>query len=214
MEKEVRSSTWNGRAVFILVLVQNAYSLHSYCQYAAQSLPPIPIDAYHLCIVPRHRRLETVYTSISLAYGVWTLSQLRQTALTLPIDDACPSDFFAFSLTIFLARRSRAPAGLKVPTILGTIAEDATRYFLVIFTSHFVLEMFLIFARVSATVPLLGLQPMMADVSLGGDPTHSSHVSSNDSAIGTIILIVFFLLLSVAMSCKPLRLGYTFHSND
>ena len=44
------------------------------------------------------------------------------------------------------------PSGLKlkVPTILGTIAEDATRYFLVIFSSHVVLEITLIFGRVSA----------------------------------------------------------------
>ena len=35
---------------------------------------------------------------------------------------------------------------------MGTIAEDATQYFLVIFTSHFVLEMTLNLARVSTTV--------------------------------------------------------------
>ena len=39
--------------------------------------------------------------------------------------------------------------GFKAPRILGTIAEDATRYFLVIFTSHFVLTMSLILGRVS-----------------------------------------------------------------
>ena len=59
-------------------------------------------------------------------------------------------DFLAFSLIIFMATTSKATK-LKIPTILGTIAEDATRYFLVIFTSHFVLEMTLSLGRVSAT---------------------------------------------------------------
>lgn len=55
---------------------------------------------------------------------------------------------------MFLAMRSvRMTAGLEIRTILTTVAEDATQYFLFIFTSHFVLEMTLIFGRVSATVP-------------------------------------------------------------
>ena len=59
-------------------------------------------------------------------------------------------DFLAFSLVIFFAVRAhRETGGLKVPTILQTIAEDSTRYFLVIFTSHLVLIMTLLFARVS-----------------------------------------------------------------
>ena len=39
--------------------------------------------------------------------------------------------------------------GIKYPTILGTIAEGATWYFLVIVTSHFVLVMTLNLGRVS-----------------------------------------------------------------
>lgn len=38
---------------------------------------------------------------------------------------------------------------LKIPSILQNIAADATRYFLVIFTSHFVLMMIMILGRVS-----------------------------------------------------------------
>jgi len=91
----------------------------------AQPLPPIPFDAYRLCVFVRHRNLEVAYTSISLFY-----------------------DFLAFSLIIFLAATSQ-PGVLKVPTIMGTIAEDATLYFLVIFTSHLVLEMTLNLGRES-----------------------------------------------------------------
>ena len=61
----------------------------------------------------------------------------------------CTPDTLAFLFTIFFAMRAK-PTGVKVPTILGTIAEDATRYFLVIFTAHVVQEITLIFGRVSA----------------------------------------------------------------
>ena len=36
---------------------------------AAQAFPPLPFDAYHLCVFVRHRPLEIAYTSISLCYG-------------------------------------------------------------------------------------------------------------------------------------------------
>ena len=36
---------------------------------AAQALPPIPFDAYRLCVFVQHRTLEIVYTGISLLYG-------------------------------------------------------------------------------------------------------------------------------------------------
>ena len=42
---------------------------------------------------------------------------------------------------------------------MGTVAEDAVWYFLVIFTSHFVLGMTLLLGRVSATVPPLSVLP-------------------------------------------------------
>ena len=62
-------------------------------------------------------------------------------------------DFLAFSLTMFVATRSKAH-GLKVSAIFRTIAEDATRYFMIIIASHFVVEMTLNLARVSSTGPL------------------------------------------------------------
>lgn len=140
----------------------------------AQPLPPIPIDAYHLCIVPRHRTMETAYTSISLLY-----------------------DFFAFSLTIFLATRTMEP-GVKIPMILKTIVEGATLYFLVIFTSHLLLEMTLLFGReaiqlipapgnvvyfpVMVSRMMLSLRkaadPELNDWSLGQPPTTSSNLQS------------------------------------
>lgn len=91
----------------------------------AEELPAIPLEAFHVCVFVQHRTLEIAYAGISLLY-----------------------DFLAFSLTIFFIMRSKK-AGLKLSTILRTIAEDATRYFLFIFTSHFVLEMALSVGRES-----------------------------------------------------------------
>ena len=67
------------------------------------------------------------------------------------IDDVCTPDTLAFLLIVFWARKSRVQ-GIKVSTILDTISEDATSYFMLIFTSHFVLVMTLNLGRVSATV--------------------------------------------------------------
>jgi hypothetical protein len=51
---------------------------------------------------------------------------------------------------MFVATRSKAH-GLKISAIFRTIAEDGTRYFMIIFASHFVVEMTLNLARAGAT---------------------------------------------------------------
>ncbi|KAF9644220.1 hypothetical protein BDM02DRAFT_3122279 [Thelephora ganbajun] len=89
----------------------------------AQHILPIPLDAYRLCIFVRHRPLEIGFTTISLLY-----------------------DFLAFSLIIYLVARSNVYKS-PIPSLLWTIAQDATLYFMFIFTSHLVLELTLLFAR-------------------------------------------------------------------
>lgn len=69
------------------------------------------------------------------------------------IDDVHPPDVLAFSLVVFWARKSGA-SGLKLSTLLDAIAKDSTYYFMVIFTSHFVLVMTLNLGRVSVAVSL------------------------------------------------------------
>jgi len=93
----------------------------------ARKFPPIPLDAYNLCVFSPHRTLEIVYTSVSLFY-----------------------DSLAFSMIMFFTTRlSRKVRELRVPTLLEIIAEDATWYFLVIFTAHFALELTILFGRES-----------------------------------------------------------------
>ena len=92
----------------------------------------------------------------------WYLSLLRCVGKILgPLHGADPAgntralDVLAFSLIIFVAKRSAKP-GLGFPSLLEVIARDATLYSLVIFTAHLVLEITLIFTRVGAAVSLLG----------------------------------------------------------
>ena len=74
-------------------------------------------------------------------------------------------DFLAFLTVLFFATRSgRRIPGLKGSTTLGIIMEDATLYFLVIFTAHFVLEMTLIFGRVNTTTHSLKLQSLTTNL--------------------------------------------------
>src|SRR5260370_63885 len=60
-----------------------------------------------------------------------------------------PVDAVAFGLIICLSRRGVG----KISTLIRTIVEDATVYFLVIFTSHIILAFFILFARVSLGFP-------------------------------------------------------------
>ena len=57
-------------------------------------------------------------------------------------------DFLAFSLIVYLVVRSNVNK-VPIPRLLKITVRDATYYFLVIFSSHLVLMMFLLFASVS-----------------------------------------------------------------
>jgi hypothetical protein len=58
-----------------------------------------------------------------------------------------PADLLAFLLIVHLVVRSNVNK-VPIPSLLRTIARDATYYFLVIFTSHLLLVLFLLFASV------------------------------------------------------------------
>lgn len=65
------------------------------------------------------------------------------------------ADFSAFLVIAVLAVKS-GTKDVKTPSIFRTMVQDATIYFLVIFTSHFVLEMTLLLARVSTLMGDVG----------------------------------------------------------
>ena len=120
------------------------------------------------------------------------------------------SDFLAFTMVVFLVTRLRA-TGIKIQSLMETIAADAVLYFLVIFTSHFVLAMTLYFARVSVTTSLSGRLPIGAVA--GNNKTSSSGVSRcKSTTLHAIPLTVLFVSLkSVAMSCAyPVQLALSY----
>ena len=145
--------------------------------------PDAPTDTFG-CISSVYIRAaqnprDSIYRRLALIWCVRTTLNLHLTVfvLTNPSGGIYALDLLAFSLIIYLTAKSKA-SRLGVPTILGTIAEDATRYFLVIFSSHFVLEMTLSLARVSATaVPLPPAANDIQCVCLGIDPAPSGYVS-------------------------------------
>ena len=86
------------------------------------------------------------FITITLAYGTEPLLPFVQKTRH---PDHLP-DALAFSVIVFLVVRSNVTK-VPLPSILKTIARDATYYFLVIFTSHLVTAMFFWFASVSTS---------------------------------------------------------------
>ena len=70
----------------------------------------------------------------------------------------CPTDLLAFLLVIYLALTEPSiyhHQSPTVPNLSRTIVQDATYYFLVIFTSHTLVWFTLIFGRVGITLSSL-----------------------------------------------------------
>ena len=102
-----------------------------------------------------------------------------------PLENLYTLDFLAFSLIIFSAMKSRVP-GVKIPSILEVITRDAMRYFLVIFTGHFVLAMTLAFAQVSDCSPRWATVNVIPTFSPGTGTIFSGAVSYHQLSLNTI----------------------------
>ncbi|KAF9789668.1 hypothetical protein BJ322DRAFT_550952 [Thelephora terrestris] len=100
-------------------------------------LPPIPLDAFRLCVFARHRPIEIGYTSISLFF-----------------DSAAFFVIFSSGLRTGLGSSSVSSSR---PSLVHTIVHDATIYFFVIFTSHLIFLSTLIFERVGTPSNLIYL---------------------------------------------------------
>ena len=76
------------------------------------------------------------------------LAYFRTVTLIPPLEDS-----LVFTIMLVLARRSWRQFGL--PSLLHTLVRDATIYFLVIFSAHFILTMTILFGRVGSTTYLV-----------------------------------------------------------
>ena len=124
----------------------SAPTILAYLTVSAPPVLPIPFSGYIMCDFMGQFSTILGFIVMSLVYGTEFLLSLID-HLENTHSDHLP-DLLAFSVVVYLVVRS----GVKkdpLPKILKTIARDATYYFLVIFTSHVVLVMFLLFATVS-----------------------------------------------------------------
>ena len=112
--------------------------------------PPIPFDSFQLCFVNQKRFQEIAPVSFSLLYGKANSCSLYSLPHKNTISKKKPfTDLLVFLIVIWVGYRSGGFGRPGMPTILDRIVKDATVYFMVIFTSHFVLECFILFADVS-----------------------------------------------------------------
>ena len=66
-----------------------------------------------------------------------------------------PKDLLAFSVIVYFVVRSKITK-VPMPSLLRTMAQDATYYFMVVSTSHLVFMMFLVFVNVRiSSYPLI-----------------------------------------------------------
>jgi len=95
------------------------------CAAVRGALPisPVPLPVYMMCVFTGPWFAQVAFPIMSLTY-----------------------DLLAFSVIVYLVVRSNVNKA-PISSLFKTIAQDATYYFLVIFTSHFVLVMFLAFAH-------------------------------------------------------------------
>lgn len=117
-------------------LVLGVYLTSFMAMHPAEALSTgIPYDAFRTCVFERHRTAEVAYTFISLGY-----------------------DFLAFVVVAYIASKSTVHK-YGFPSLIRTLAKDAAKYFLVIFTAHLVLAMTLLFAS-----PSIQLTPATGNV--------------------------------------------------
>jgi len=105
----------------------------------------IPVEAYRDCTLKPHWPPEIGFTTISLVYG--TTSPPFAFRLAGEIGTDYPTDSLAFGIIVCFALKAGTYRS-KVPSLFKVMAEDAMLYFMVIFTSHLLLEMTLIFGSV------------------------------------------------------------------
>jgi len=86
-------------------------------------------------------------------------------------------DLLAFLLIMYTALRSNLYQ-FQIPSLLRTVAQDATYYFLVIFTSHLLLELTLTLGRVKISSYLSAPSFLLTEILIAFDPTDSWRVSN------------------------------------
>lgn len=146
-----------------------------------EPLPEINLDPFEICIFAMWLPGETLYYSLMMFFGTsLNPPQLPFLNLTRPIPDVTPyrdaTESLSFAIIVFAVWRSRMIGHSSVPSILDSILQDATLYFLFIFSAHLVSLLFLFVTPVciSVVVDHIVLTTCMCS---GKRPTHARDVS-------------------------------------
>jgi len=128
--------------ITIVQFVLGVYSTVLAGMNKALQVPQIPLEVFRVCTTVEDRPLSIGYVTLSSGF-----------------------DLFAFLIIMYTALRSNSYRW-RIPSLFMTMAQDATYYFLFIFTSQLALEFTMIFGRPSIQlVPGIGnlvYFPMMA----------------------------------------------------
>ena len=125
-----------------------------------EPLPEINLDAFKICIYKRWRLGELVYYNMAMFFGVFSSSDFHGCYLSFDFGilihlafngrlHCCIADVLAFSIIAVTARRSRMFEYPTMPSILKIILRDATHYFVLIVSAHFLSTLFLFVLPVS-----------------------------------------------------------------
>jgi len=121
----------------------------AYLTVSASPIPPIPLPGYVMCTFKGKLPVQIGFISMALVYGTeFRLLFVNHLGVTHSNHLA---DLLAFSAIVSVLVRSIV-RGVPIPSIFRIITRDAAYYFLVIFTSHLLLVIFLAFARVSTSL--------------------------------------------------------------
>ena len=124
-------------------------TIPAYLTVSASPILPVPLPIYMMCTFTGNLPVEIGFIAMTLVYGAeFLLSFIGHPG---DIHSDYPPDLLAFSVIVYLVVRSNVKKD-PIPRLFKTIARDATYYFLVIFTSHLVVVMFLAFASVSISL--------------------------------------------------------------
>ena len=124
----------------------NYSAIPAYPSFPASPNPMIPLPIYMACTFTGQFSGAIAFIAASLTYGTELLSSFIDHPGGIHSD--YPTDFLTFSVIVYLVIRSNVTK-IPIPGLLKIIVRDATCYFLVIFASHFVYVIFLLFASVS-----------------------------------------------------------------
>jgi len=105
----------------------------------------LPLDEFHLCPPQRWRTGEIIDTVFSIAYG----TPFSSFDIHVAIANMFVKDTSAFFIVVYSTRHRRHMRANGVRSLLDTIVEGATVYFLIIFAGHLLVIFLEVFAPVS-----------------------------------------------------------------